>query len=236
MEIPPWSFSTIESYETCPAKYEAARVSRKYPDSQNEASIWGNRVHAALEKRVASKTPLPAGMEQWEPLAASFDNHGGKLLTEYRYALNKQFGPTQWKTAWTRGIIDVGVVRVDHAAIYDWKTGKPKADAGQLKLSAAAMMHSFPYLKTVTTGYIWLKDNTLKEDTFTREDLPAIWGDFLPRVVKWENSYKLNKWEKRPSGLCNGWCSNLDCTFNSKRSQNGDKSAGLESAPESIPG
>ena len=229
MEIPPWSFSTIEGYETCPFKYYASRVSKKYPDTQNEASIWGNRAHKGLELRVNSHTPLPEGMQQWEPLAAVFDDHGGKLLTEYRFALDKQFRPSKWTSCWVRGIFEGGVLRSDEAVVYDWKTGKPKADNGQLKLSAAAVMHSFPYIKTVTTGYIWLKDNTINEDPCTREDLPNIWADFLPRVVKWENSYRTDKWEKRPSGLCKGWCSNLDCTFNEKR-RNDDDDA-VESLP-----
>ena len=221
MQIPPWSFSTIENYETCPAKYYAQKVSKKYPDSQNEASIWGNRVHKSLEMRVAEKKPLPEGMEQWEPLAATFDDHGGKLLTEFRFSLDKQFRPSKWTECWVRGIIDVGVLRAKDAHVYDWKTGKPKADTGQLKLSAAAVMHSYKYIKTVKTGYIWLKDNTLKDETYTRDDLPDIWADFLPRVVKWENSYKTNTWEKRPSGLCKAHCSNLDCTFNGRRSADG---------------
>lgn len=229
MEIPPWSFSILSAYETCPAKYYASKVSKKYPDSQNEASIWGNRVHAALDKRLTEKKPLPEGMQQWEPLASMFDSPGGKLLSEFRFSLSKQFRTATWTNCWVRGIIDVGVLKEGHAKLYDWKTGKPKPDEGQLKLSAAAVMHSFPYIETVTTGYIWLKDNTLNDTTYTRDDLPAIWGDFLPRVVKWENSYKTNKWEKRPSGLCKGWCSNLDCTFNEKRRPNGDDSARVES-------
>lgn len=222
MDIPPWSYSLLNAYETCPFKYYAAKVSRKYPDAQNEASMWGNRAHTALEQRVANKKPLPEGMEQWEPLAATFDNHGGKLLTEHRYALTRQFNVTVWTAAWVRGIIDVGVLWKDSAAIFDWKTGKPKPDDGQLKLSAAAVMHSFPYVESVKTGFVWLKDNTLKEDTYTRDSLPAIWGELMPRVVRWENSYKTNKWEKRPSGLCKGWCANLDCTFNEKRKANDD--------------
>ena len=217
MQIPPWSFSTIDAFETCPFKYYAAKVSKKYPDAQNEASIWGNRVHSSLEQRVVSKKPLPEGMEQWEPLAATFDDHGGKLLTEFRYALNRQFEPTEWTKAWVRGIIDVGVLQTSSAYLYDWKTGKPKADTGQLSLSAAAVFHSFKYIDTAITGFIWLKDNTLKEDTYKRSDLPAIWGEWMPRVVKWETAFRTNKWEKRPSGLCKGWCSNLDCTFNEKR-------------------
>jgi len=231
MNPPPWSFSTIEAYETCPAKYCASRVSKKYPDTQNEASIWGNRVHKALELRLTTKAPLPEGMTQWEPLAAMFDAPGGKLLTEYRFALNRQFNAAQWTNCWVRGIIDVGVLKTKSAKAYDWKTGKPKSDTGQLALSAAAIMHTFPFVNTVTTGYIWLKDNTLPEETYTREDLPAIWGDFLPRVVKWETSFRTNKWEKRPSGLCKGWCSNLDCAFNEKWSGDDKESAGLEAVP-----
>jgi len=219
MKIPPWSFSSIDSFETCPEKYNAAKVAKTFPDKANEYSIWGNRVHSAIEQRLRNKKPLPEGMEQWEPLMEIFDNPGGKLLVEQRYALNRQFGPCEWGDAWTRGILDVGIIRKKNAKIYDWKTGKRKL-TWQLKLTAAVTMHAMPYIESVDVGFVWLQGGDIDEERFTRDDLPAIWEEILPKVVRWEKAYQTNKWEKRPSGLCKGWCSNLKCPFNQPRKEN----------------
>jgi hypothetical protein len=223
MIVPPWSFSVVDSFETCPEKYNAAKVARTFPDQQNEFSIWGNRVHKALEERLSQKKPLPEGMQQWEDIASIFDNPGGTLLVEHRYALNRQFGTAKWTDSWTRGIIDVGVVRAKkkRAKIYDWKTGKRKL-TWQLKLSAAVFLHSFPYIDEVETAFVWLSPGMegMDAETFTRDDLPMIWEEILPKVLRWENAYLTNKWEKRPSGLCNGWCSNKVCPFHKPRKSN----------------
>lgn len=215
--IPPWSHSTISSYKTCPLKYFAAKVSKKYPDQQNEASLWGNRVHTALENRVLKKTPLPEGMKEYEPLAALFDAPDGQLIVEKKLALDKYFRPAEWDKCWVRGIIDIGILKSKSAKVYDWKTGKPKRDSQQLALFAALVMGYYPYIETVKTGFIWLKDQSLDEAVYTREDLPGIWEEFIIDVRKWENSYKTGKWEVRPSGLCRQYCSNMECSYNGRR-------------------
>lgn len=217
MKIPPWSFSTISAYETCPLKYYASKVSKEFPEKPTEATTWGNRVHTAMEHRVVKKTPLPEGMGQWEEIAALFDSPGGQVLVEKRLSLNKQFQPCAWDSSWVRGIVDIGVLKEKTGKAYDWKTGKPKTDSLQMKLFAALMMHSYPYLENVKTGFVWLINNTMTEAKYTRDELPSIWEEFLPKVHRWERAYELDKWEPKPSGLCKQYCPNLKCNFNGRR-------------------
>lgn len=208
MKMPPWSYSSLTAFETCPRRYHITRVSKSVQEPQTEATIWGNRVHQALEDRVIKKTPLPEGMQQWERIAARFDTPKGTVFTETKMALNENLQPCKWNdtNCYVRGIIDLGVDAGERATLLDWKTGKVKHDIDQLKLFTGLYMQSKPYVEEVRTGFIWLAHNKLTREDFTRSDLPKIWEDFFKRANKMNAAYENNKWGPNPSGLCNGWC------------------------------
>jgi hypothetical protein len=170
--------------------------------------IWGNEVHKALELRVKNKSPLPAKMAHWEPIADKFDTAKGQVFTETKWALTRNLTPTTWfaKDVWCRGIIDVGVDSGKKVALMDYKTGKVKHDIDQLSLFAGAYMKAHPYVEQVKTGFIWLAVNKVTRETFTRETLPEIWENYIVRSSRLEESYKQDRWIPKPSGLCKGWC------------------------------
>lgn len=207
-----WSYSALDSFETCPWRHYLTKVSKQVVEPQTEALTWGNQVHKALELRIKSRTDLPSNMVQWEPLAARLDNSarapGAVVETEQRMALNAEYRPTTYfaEDVWVRSITDITIVREDRAFIGDYKTGAPKPDSAQLRLTAAVTMHHKPYVNSVTNSFIWLKTNTLTTERFTRADLPTIWQEFAPRVQRFEAAIKENKFPKRPSGLCKKWC------------------------------
>jgi hypothetical protein len=208
MIIPPWSYSSLTKYETCPKQYQILRVTKQAKDSQGEAAIWGDKVHRAIEQRIISKTPLPEGMQQWERIVCKFDKPKGRVFTETRFSLTRNMQPCTWgdKQCWVRGIIDVGVDAGKRVVALDWKTGKIKPEMSQLELFAALIMQSKPYVQEVKTGYVWLVHNKMTKQLFTREDLPRIWDDFNQRVARLDASYMSDKWIPKPSGLCKGWC------------------------------
>ena len=51
-----------------------------------------------------------------------------------------------------------------------------------------------------------LKEGKITRTDYLREDAPFIWREFISRSRRLENAYETDKWPKRPSGLCNGWC------------------------------
>lgn len=206
--IPPWSYSSLTKFETCPRQYAAIKVHRVVKDEMGEAAYWGDKVHKALEARVLNKTPLPEGMKQWERLAAKFDHPKGDVFTETQIALTKNLQPCTWMSpdAWVRGIIDVGVDAGPVCVALDYKTGKVKPEMDQLKLFAALLMQIKPYVQKVRTGYIWLAYNKLSRETFTRDDLPSIWEGFAARQGRLVSAYEQDKWPPKPSGLCAKWC------------------------------
>lgn len=214
----PWSYTALTSYEQCPKRYFHTRVAKDVTEPEHQALLWGNQVHKALEERVRDGKPLPTGMTQWEPLAARIAALDGELITERQIALDKAFHPCDWfgKDVWVRGVIDVGAVQEDKVIALDWKTGKPKPDLDQLKLFAALAMAVWPQVQKVKTGYVWLTTLDLETQSFTRDDLPKIWGSFLMRLKRLDRSFRDDHWPENPSGLCKAWCPVRQCQFNGR--------------------
>lgn len=205
-----WSYSSLSAFETCPKRYYLTKVSKQVKEPQTEATMWGNQVHKALEYRLVKREPLPASMAMFEPIAAKVAKRaeGAKLEAEQKMALTKSFAPTSWfsKDVWVRGITDFTITKGDKVFIGDWKTGKPTPESAQLKLTAAMTMHQKPYVNTVINAFVWLKTGEITHEVFTREDIPAIWQEFSPRVQRLDDAMESDKWPARPSGLCRKWC------------------------------
>lgn len=204
----PWSYSALTAFETCPKRYQLTRVTKQAVEKQTEATIWGNKVHKALELFAKGKQPLPPEFEQYERYVHKILALKGKRVVEERVALTKDFCQTKWmaKDVWVRGIIDIGVVGSETAYLLDWKTGKHRPDTDQLKLFAALAFAMYPWINKVVTGFIWLKVAKFDKQQFTREQLPEIWNEFLPRLSRVAVAYKEDKWLPKPSGLCKNWC------------------------------
>jgi hypothetical protein len=212
MNIPAWTYSQLDKFETCPRQFYHVRVKKDIVEGPTDATIWGEKVHTAFENRIKDDTPLPEGMQQWEPFATKLANMPGTKYTEQQMAVGKDFQPADWKAAWTRGIADLLVVHGDKAAVMDYKTGKRKLTE-QLMLYAGYTFTHYPEVTTVTTGFVWLRDKKVDKETYTRDEVPRIWNTFLPRVRKLELAYERDAWPCRPSGLCRGWCPVKACEF-----------------------
>ena len=205
--IPPWSYSSLTKFETCPKQYHIVRVLKKVKEPPTAHTEWGNEVHSALGHRVKDGTPLPEKMQQWEPYAARFAALPG-VFAEREYAFNRNLEPVGWwdKDAWCWGIVDVGATAKSCAILADWKTGKPKPDSGQLQLFAAFHMTAEPEVKEVNTLFLWLAHNKATRQDYTADQIPAIWQEYVSRSLRLESAYENDKWPARPSGRCRGWC------------------------------
>lgn len=212
MTNPAWTYSQLDSFESCPRKFYHLKVVRDVVEPPTVHQEWGTTVHTALENFILNGTPLPEGMTQWQVLADKIAALPGQKLTEQKYALDRAFQPCDWKGAWTRGIADLVVVHGDKAAVMDYKTGKRKPSE-QLLLYANYVFAHHPEVDTVTTGFVWLKERKIDKAKVSREDIPVVWQQFLPRIAKLESAYERDRWPARSSGLCNGWCPVTSCEF-----------------------
>ena len=77
---------------------------------------------------------------------------------------------------------------------------------GKLKLFAALAFAMYPWVQRVVTGFIWLKVEKFDKEVFTRDQLPEIWNEFMPRLSRVATAYDQDKWLPKPSGLCKNWC------------------------------
>lgn len=216
MTMPPWTYSQLDSFESCPKKFYHLKVARDTIEPPSEHAEWGKRVHTAFEDFINKGELLPDGMTQWQGLATKIAKLPGTKLTEIKFSIDCSFQPTDWKSAWSRGIADLLVVHNDKAAVLDYKTGKRKPSE-QLDLYANYVFHTYPKVDTVTTGYVWLQSRRIDRKTVKRSSLHETWQSLLPRVRRLESAFERESWPARPSGLCNGWCPVTSCSFNKPR-------------------
>ena len=202
------SFSSMNTYFTCPKQYKLTYVTPVIPYQETDATRWGTEVHLALEEYCRDDKPLGDNYKQFKPYGDKLKSLSGTKLYEHEMALDGRFNPTAFDdpAAVLRGIVDVLIVDGDKALVNDWKTGKVKPDSDQLKLFAGFVMAHYPDVQKVKTVYTWLAHKQTTTEVYSRNDLPDIWQHFLTKVNKIKSSYETDRWIPKTSGLCNGWC------------------------------
>jgi len=202
-----WSFSSLNTYYNCPRQYDLQYNKKVIPYQETEATLYGSRVHLALEEYGRDGKPVPDDCKPFTKYVDKILKLDGEPFFEKEFALTRNLEPCDFKdsAAWCRGIVDIGSVGTDRALCADWKTGKVRPDSDQLKLFAGFAMQHYPVDK-VRTSYVWLKFGGMTTETYTRDELPKIWEHFFTKTRKLELSYEKDKWVPKPSGLCQGYC------------------------------
>ncbi len=210
-----WSFSSLNTYETCPQMFKSKYIDKTYVEPPQEHLIHGTTTHAHLEARMRDKTPLPEGYEHHEKWCVTLEKLPQKiLLVEHKMGLTRDLQPTGFFSpdTWWRGVIDLAIIEDKKALICDWKTSKKaKPDFTQLNLFSAAVFTEHPEVETIKQMFIWLKLDKHSSEDFTRSGVQAFWQKMLPRVQRMEHSVINDAFFERPSGLCRGWCYHPTC-------------------------
>lgn len=210
-----WSYTSLSDFINCPRQFYEKRVAKSVKEEESEQMRYGTYVHKAFEDRQAEGKPLPPDLRSHEPLMKQMAAHDGTAYTEKKVALNRLLQPCGFfaKDVWWRGVIDHHTV-YDHAAhITDYKTGKVQRDFKQLKLFALWLFAEYPRITSVSARYYWTQTMTFTGDQYTREQIPALWREFVPHLTQFKDAFKTDTWQPRPSGLCNGWCPVTQCEF-----------------------
>ena len=204
--VVPWSWSSLQSFETCPWRHYLTKISKEVVEPTTPALAEGRATHKALEDGVNGK-PMLSFYAKYKPIVDRVRAAKGQKHTEVKFGVTAQFTRTGFfdKNVWCRGVIDLAVIGQTTGVILDYKTGKPKVDSDQLKLFSAAGFGMYPFLKKIKSGYAWLDHDRIDTETYLREDAPIIWQEFIPRVKRMEIAQEKNDWPVKPSGLC-GWC------------------------------
>jgi CRISPR/Cas system-associated exonuclease Cas4 (RecB family) len=200
------SHSAITLFENCPLRYFYQRVAKAVQDQGGEASMYGERIHKALEDRLKEDKTLPQEAAHYEPLVQSILSiaRGGELLVEQELTLSDRLVSTGWwdADAWLRSKLDVLVLHGNRANVMDWKTGKRKPDFSQLELFALQVFKHYPEVDTVQTSFIWLKTMEIDKETFHRVQANEMWAKLLARITRIEQALDNDNWPAKPSGLC----------------------------------
>lgn len=182
---------------------------------KGEATIWGEVVHEHFEHRLRDGLELPHDLEMHEPFMNYLDSLPGDPYVEEKIALDKVLQPCGFfdDNVWYRGVIDYAKVAGPYARLIDHKTGKHHTKFGQLKLFALYTFVAHPAVEEVRAEYYWTQTKTTNGMTITRDQIPAIWREFIPALRQYAEAYATDTWQPRQSGLCNGWCPVTDCEF-----------------------
>lgn len=213
-----WSYSALNAFETCPRQFYEMRVLKRWPDPPGEAQQFGTLVHQYLEGRFKMGKQLPVFLNHLEPIVQKLENSKGPVQAEYKLALNAQLKPVEFfaRDTWVRAVGDVIKVHENRAFALDWKSGKYREGDDQLKIQSAVMFATYPHLTDITVFYAWIKDKRATVRHFKRDDSPAIWQEFLPRVKRMEIAHETKEYPPKPSGLCRKWCRVESCEFHGK--------------------
>lgn len=210
------SYSSIKLYENCPLRYFRQRIVKDVVDEGGEASKYGERIHAFLEKRLKG-AGIEQEVEQYEPLCVSVERlaKGGELHIEKELVLTENLTPTGWwdSDAWLRSKLDVLVIRGADAVVMDWKTGKRNADQFQMQLFAAQVFKHYPEVQRVKTSLVWLKTMEMDTEQYNRVNINEVWAEVMRRIRRIHDSLEHDKWPARPSGLCRYCPCRHDCDF-----------------------
>lgn len=214
-----WSFSKLTKYETCPRRLNEIDNLKNFSDSGGDALVWGNKVHDAFHKALKNSTPLPPDMTPYQKWIDRLRAGAGELMVEQKFALTKDFQPTEWFSpfAWYRGICDCLRINGNVALAIDWKTGGIKPDSVQLMLMAACIFAFHPEVKLVRTKFVWLQDDCETTEDYTRNDVAGGWVGLLERIGDLEHAFKTNNYPPRKSGLCFKYCPVVTCEHNGRR-------------------
>lgn len=201
----PWSWSSLEAYQTCPRRFYETKIVKNYKEPDNEQMVWGTDVHAALRSRIADGTPLPNNMLMYENVANKFATvDADEIHCELETAVNSSLEPCGFwdDDCWNRGYEDYVALKGEKALTVDWKTGKVKPRSRQLDLSALRIFAKFPQINIVQSAFAYLQFDKWVRDTFYRKDYETRWGSFYEPISDMIYSEENNAWPAKPSGLC----------------------------------
>jgi hypothetical protein len=227
----PQSYSSLSVFETCPRQYEAKYLTKEVPYVQTPAAAWGDLAHSHLEQylKAGGQHHIPGvvpGYEAFGPMNAyqrfadwvlnRAAKRGGTVLAERSAAVDLSHNPVAYKskTRWIGGKIDVTILYPQECAaeVFDWKTGKVKNDATQLKLYNNFALADYPTINTASAGYIWLAQDSISPPVFsTRDELESNWSVFEHKYAGLKAAYRSGVFPAKPNGLCAKYCDVTSC-------------------------
>lgn len=206
------SYTLLNTFERCARQAHHRFVLKDQKFVETEEIRWGTRVHEAMEARLNGK-PLPDEMKHHEEWFAELT--GAKA--EVKLGVRRDWTPCGFfdKDVWFRGKLDVLLKTALGAVIIDWKTGKRREDADELKIFAALLKAHHPDLQRISGWYLWLKDRSVGR-LHDLSDAKTKQAEITGRMERLDRSLATGYWPPHETPLC-GWCSVQSCEFHPEK-------------------
>lgn len=198
-----WSFSKLKDYEVCP--YRLTLADAKTPRATNPFADAGIATHKAIETFLDSGDDPNAKV----PSYPGFENDFHQLLAagakpELPLAVDKQWNPSAWETAWGRAILDAVLVTPNYVRIIDFKNGKPSPIS---HLDQAQIYALFAHTHYPSDEYIvefWYLNNDRRSYfSFTPNQLSTTRKRITARALRAElDKKRLPRPNKHVCGYC----------------------------------
>ncbi len=208
-----FSFSSLDTFLSCPRKYKFVTVDKLYDDPPGEQQLWGTKVHKHFEDYIKRDTPLPAELAEHADYMAKLKHRPGVIHAERKVALNIKCQPTAYfaKDVWWRGVIDYTNKDDKVSRIADYKTGKFGPKPLQLHL---CMLYEFAEgAEECHAEFYWTQTRTTTPIVFPRSHSPSILRAIKPQLAEYCEAWHKDIWQPRPSGLCKRHCPVKACEF-----------------------
>lgn len=217
MKQPAWSYSALKTFETCPRKYQAEKVTKDVPFTQGEQAIYGEQLHKAAEEYIRDGTPIPQRFSFIQEYLDQLSAYPGEKFCEMKLGVKKVDGRLETcdyydPEVWFRGIADLVIVDGARAWVLDYKTGESRyADTRQLALMAAALFLKYPAVEKIKTMLLFVVKKDHRKQDFSAEYGLSIFSELHGLLSALETAYQTDVWNPRPNGLCRKWCNVTSC-------------------------
>lgn len=193
-------------------------MAKSVKEAESEHTVYGTEVHLAFANYFKKGAPLPLHMKQYEKYLKAIKLYPGTFIVEQKLAINQAYEPTGWfdNDVYCRIISDLTILHGSTGIMWDWKTGKPGSDFTQLKLAAAVMFLLVPELKKIVMAFFWAKNKTITKEILTRDEMPAVWSDLLPRIQRYMDAHVSMDFPPKSSYLCK-YCPLTSCPYWERR-------------------
>jgi hypothetical protein len=126
----PVSQTALSTFQNCPRMFEAKYVTKEVAFVPSEASMFGNRLHSALEIRIRDHVLLPQEFAHLEWVGHLLDRYRakGEIYVERKLAVDEDFRPCAWdawSTKYVNGKDDCTVILGERAVTFDWAPAPP---------------------------------------------------------------------------------------------------------------
>lgn len=214
----PWSYSSLRLFEQCPRRYQAEKVTKEVPFSQNEAALYGEQLHKAAEEYIRDGVPIDPRFDFIQPYLDKLNAIEGVKFCEMKLGVKRVEGrlaPCDFfdSDVWFRGVADLVILDGDRAWVVDYKSGKSAkyADTRQLALMAAALFLKYPEIKKIKTSLLFVVSKEFIKEDFEKEYGLSVFAELNGLLTARDAAYESDVWNPRPNNLCRKWCPVKSC-------------------------